>query len=195
MKIRLELILVITISVMLTINQTQVGSIVGKNIQDEKVLDNTIGQDVQNYNVESIEETFKIKQDIEENNYVGTFGEEVYTSADQAIGDFTPEVEIEGEFSSPVEEGALEEGSVNLDLPGEGDYNVVGDVNNLRSQYIQNSGAEDSVNFYSDTAVQAGLSLERLSDSRAIDGDYVWKFYSQNIISMAYALYQEDIVC
>lgn len=196
MKIRLELILVITISVMIIVNQTYVDSSIEKNITFDSPLESITGENTEDYNINTnaIKETTAIKQEINEDSYIDSFGKEIYTSFDDAIEDFAPEVGIEGEFSSQIQQGEIQEDSLIIDLPGEGDYNIEGSISNLQSQYIQNPSAEDSEMFYSDTAVQAGLSLERLSDIRSVDGNYLWKFYSQNIVSMAYALYQDDIM-
>ena len=116
-----------------------------------------------------------------------------YLSMNEVLDNFNPNVNIVGEYNSEITEGKLEDGNSSITLPGNGQYQIGGNVSELRAQYIQNSGAETIQSFYSENAIQAGLRLNRINDGRSLDGNYSWKLYSNNTESMKYALYQEDI--
>ncbi len=118
--------------------------------------------------------------------------EENEQNLNETLSDFDPNFNVTGEYIGDEVEGGIDEG-LNITVPNQGLYNINGNISQLESQYIQNSGAELDQDFYSNNAVQAGLSLERIKDNRSIEGEYVWKFYSNNTETMTYSLYQENI--
>lgn len=118
--------------------------------------------------------------------------EENDLSLNETLNDFNPNFNITGEYLGDEIEGKIDE-NLNIPIPNQGFYNINGSISQLESQYLQNPGAELNQNFYSNTAVQAGFSLERIKDNRSIEGEYAWKFYSNNTESMTYSLYQENI--
>ncbi len=118
--------------------------------------------------------------------------EENELSLNETLNDFDPNFNVTGEYLGGEIEGEIDEG-LNITVPNQGLYNINGNISQLESQYIQNPGAELDQDFYSNNAVQAGLSLERIKDNRSIEGEYVWKFYSSNTEFMTYSLYQENI--
>ncbi|MHA1224928.1 MAG: hypothetical protein ACTSP3_17090, partial [Candidatus Heimdallarchaeaceae archaeon] len=121
------------------------------------------------------------------------FGKKIYGSLNESLADFNPEIQVDGEYKSEVSRNNLLDENITLMLPGEGIYGISGNVSQLESQYIENGNAEENKTFYSDNALQAGLPLKRQEDNRSQEGNHVWKFYSNSIDSMVYALYQEDI--
>jgi hypothetical protein len=118
--------------------------------------------------------------------------EENEQNLNKTLSNFNPNFNVTGEYLGDEIVGEINEGS-NITIPNQGLYNINGNISQLESQYVQNSGAELDQDFYSNNAVQAGLSLQRIKDNRSIEGEYVWKFYSNNIESMTYSLYQENI--
>ncbi|MFW9851663.1 MAG: hypothetical protein ACFFDS_01830 [Candidatus Thorarchaeota archaeon] len=118
--------------------------------------------------------------------------EENEQNLNETLSDFDPNFNVTGEYLGDEIEGEIDEG-LNITIPNQGLYNINGSISQLESQYIQNPGAELDQDFYSYNAIQAGLSLERIKDNRSIEGEYVWKFYSNNTESMIYSLYQENI--
>ncbi|MHA2357388.1 MAG: hypothetical protein ACXABK_01290, partial [Candidatus Heimdallarchaeaceae archaeon] len=109
------------------------------------------------------------------------------------LQEFMPNLNITSKYQGEEIEGEFSDENVSLTLPSQGQYYVDGNISNLESQYIQNSGAENNQNFYSEGIINAGLSLNRLKDLRSMGGEYVWKFYSNNTETMTYGLYQDDL--
>ncbi|MCG3221184.1 MAG: hypothetical protein H7641_07370 [Candidatus Heimdallarchaeota archaeon] len=112
---------------------------------------------------------------------------------DDVLDEFQPNVNVSSIYSKNEVSEEINNGNLTISLPSQGQYNFEGNVSEIESQYIQNSGAENEVGFYSVDAINAGLSLERVEESRSFEGSYVWKFFSSNTETMSYALYQQDI--
>ncbi|MCE7743479.1 MAG: hypothetical protein GOP50_13600 [Candidatus Heimdallarchaeota archaeon] len=126
----------------------------------------------------------------EKNTQFKTLGEE--ETLEETLNSFNPNVNITGDYAGEDIEGTIGDNSTII-LPGNGEYSLEGNVTNLESQYIQNPGAEEELQFYSEDATNVGLGLERIEEANSFNGDYAWKFYSQNTESITYALYQEDL--
>ena len=115
---------------------------------------------------------------------------------EDVLDSFNPDVNITGDYTGESIEGNIANGNTNVILPGKGMYSFEGNISELKAQYMQNPGAEQDVQFYSEGAINVGLGLERIENSvnvTSYSGDYSWKFYSQNTEEITYALYQEDI--
>ncbi len=112
---------------------------------------------------------------------------------EDVLDEFQPNVNVSSIYSKNEVSEEIKKGNLTIALPSQGQYNFEGNVSEIESQYIQNSDAENEVDFYSVDAINAGLSLERVEENRSFEGSYVWKFFSSNTVPMSYALYQQDI--
>ncbi|NPD89406.1 MAG: hypothetical protein HGN29_11855 [Asgard group archaeon] len=112
---------------------------------------------------------------------------------DGVLDEFQPNVNVSTIYSKNEVSKEINNGNLTISLPSQGQYSFEGNVSEIESQYVQNSGAENEVGFYSADAINAGLSLERVEESRSFEGSYVWKFFSSNTESISYALYQQDV--
>lgn len=126
----------------------------------------------------------------EKNMQLETSGNEV--TLDETLDTFEPNLNITGDYTGENTEGIIGENS-SIALPGNGEFSIEGNVTNLKSQYIQNPGAEQDLQFYSEDVTNVGLGLERIESTDSFSGDYAWKFYSYNTQSITYALYQGDL--
>ena len=114
-------------------------------------------------------------------------------SIEDSLNGFSPNMSLTGNYVGESLEGNLEDKNSSIFLPSNGQFTLEGNVTNLQSQYINNPGAENDQEFYSEDAIVPGLDFERLYYSGSRNGNYVWKFYSYNSESIRYALYQDDI--
>jgi hypothetical protein len=115
------------------------------------------------------------------------------SSLEDSLNGFNPNMNLTGNYVGDSVEGNLSGNDSTIILPSNGQFTLEGNVTNLQSQYINNPGAENDEEFYSEDAIVPGLEVERLYYSGSRNGDYVWKFYSYNSESIRYALYQKDI--
>ncbi len=134
--------------------------------------------------VSNVEQGFSNSEDVWEENNI---------SLADTLDSFSPNVSLEANYTGQEIVGKIEDGDSIVSVPGQGMYNLEGEIVNMEVQYIQNPGAEVQESFYSENVIQAGLSIERTMDPRSIEGDNVWKFYSSNTETMTYSLYQENI--
>lgn len=148
------------------------------------IEDSVYGNKYREDTVSNVEQGFSSLEDGWEENNV---------SFTETLDSFNPNVSLEANYTGQEIAGKIEDGDSNISVPGQGMYNLRGEIVNMEVQYIQNSGAELQESFYSDNVMQAGLSIERIVDPRSIEGDSVWKFYSSNTETMTYSLYQENI--
>ncbi len=112
---------------------------------------------------------------------------------EDALNGFSPNISLTGDYLGEPLEGNFEDENSSIFLPSNGQYSLEGNITDLQSQYINNPGAEDNQEFYSEGTIKAGVEVERLHYSGSWDGEYVWKFYSYNSESIMYALNQKDI--
>ncbi len=150
----------------------------------DSIEDSVNGNNYREYTVSNVEQGFSGLED---------GWEESNVSLTETLDSFNPNVSLEANYTGQEIAGKIEDGDSILSVPGQGKYNLRGEIANMEVQYIQNSGAEVQESFYSDNVMQAGLSIERTADPRSIEGDNVWKFYSSNTETMTYSLYQENI--
>ncbi len=150
----------------------------------DSIEDSVNGNNYREYTVSNVEQGFSGLEDGWEENNV---------SLTETLDSFNPNVSLEANYTGQEIAGKIEDGDSIISVPGQGMYNLRGEITNMEVQYIQNSGAEVQESFYSDNVMQAGLSIERTADPRSIEGDNVWKFYSSNTETMTYSLYQENI--
>ncbi len=160
-----------------------------------------------NNKVEKITANDSIEDSVYENNYRENTGsnveqglsssediwEENNVSLTETIDSFNPNVSLEADYTGQQIVGKVEDGDSIISTPGQGMYNLEGEIVDMEVQYIQNPGAEVQESFYSENVIQAGLSIEKTVDPRSIEGDNVWKFYSSNTETMTYSLYQDNI--
>ncbi len=134
----------------------------------------------------------KEKTNTEENRLsLEALGEE--ETLEETLNAFNPEVNVTGNYVGENTNGIIGEYNSSITLPGNGEYSIEGNVTNLESQYIQNPGAEEQSKFYAEDATNVGLGLERIEETDSLEGNYAWKFYSYNMESITYALYQKDL--
>ncbi len=150
----------------------------------DSIEDSVNGNNYREYTVSNVEQGFSGLEDGWEENNVSLI---------ETLDSFNPNVSLEANYTGQEIAGKIEDGDSIISVPGQGKYNLRGEIANMEVQYIQNSGAEVQESFYSDNVMQAGLSIERTADPRSIEGDNVWKFYSSNTETMTYSLYQENI--
>ncbi len=150
----------------------------------DSIEDSVNGNNYREYTVSNVEQGFSGLEDGWEENNVSLI---------ETLDSFNPNVSLEANYTGQEIAGKIEDGDSIISVPGQGMYNLRGEITNMEVQYIQNSGAEVQESFYSDNVMQAGLSIERTADPRSIEGDNVWKFYSSNTETMTYSLYQENI--
>ncbi|TFG08656.1 hypothetical protein EU534_02660, partial [Candidatus Heimdallarchaeota archaeon] len=115
---------------------------------------------------------------------------------DETLESFNPNISITGDYTNKNIVGNIGGEFSTISLPGRGEYSLQGNVTNLEAQYIQNPGAEQDLQFYSETATNVGLGLERIENSgekSSYSGNYLWRYYSLNVDPITYAVYQEDI--
>lgn len=151
---------------------------------DDSIEDSVHGNSYRENTVSNVEQGFSSAEDVWEENNV---------SLTETLDSFNPNVSLEANYIGQEIVGKIEDGDSVISVPGQGMYNLEGEIVNMEVQYIQNSGAEVQESFYSENVIQAGLSIERTVDPRSIEGDNVWKFYSSNTETMTYSLYQENI--
>ncbi len=131
----------------------------------------------------------KDQEELEEQTTINSGG----NSLEDSLNAFNPNMNLTGNYIGDSLEGNLEDNDSSISLPSNGQFTLEGNITNLQSQYINNPGAENNQEFYSEDAIVPGLEVERLYYSGSRNGDYVWKFYSYNSESIKYALYQKDI--
>lgn len=148
------------------------------------IEDSVHGNSYRKDTVSNVEQGFSSSEDVWEENNI---------SFTETLASFNPNVSLEAKYTGQQIVGKIEDGDSIIAVPGQGIYNLEGEIVNMEAQYIQNPGAEVQESFYSENVIQAGLSIERALDPRSIEGDNVWKFYSSNTETMTYSLYQESI--
>jgi len=148
------------------------------------IEDSVHGNSYRKNTVSNVEQGFSGSEDVWEENNI---------SLTEILDSFNPNVSLEAKYTGQQIVGKIEDGDSIIAVPGQGMYNLEGEIVNMEVQYIQNPGAEVQESFYSENVIQAGLSIERTVDPRSIEGDNVWKFYSSNTETMTYSLYQENI--
>jgi len=176
---RIVLLSYLTIASIFLINiNINTGYIVGEESQDRTNNGNYIKEEIN-----------PIKDDLNlETSELSLF--------EDTLESFNPNVSITGDYNSENIAGNIVDEDTTITLPGRGEYSLQGNITNLEAQYIQNPGAELDLQFYSETATNVGLGLERIESSvekSSYSGDYLWRYYSQNTETTTYALYQEDI--
>ncbi|MHA1399168.1 MAG: hypothetical protein ACTSQE_02295 [Candidatus Heimdallarchaeaceae archaeon] len=114
-------------------------------------------------------------------------------SFQSSLEDFRPQVETAGDYISSIFYGDIEEQNKTITLTEPGVYRINGNISNLESVLIQNPGAENAQPFYADSVSQTGLELERINDNTSYEGNYSWKFYSNNTSPLMYSSYQKDL--
>ena len=169
-----------------------------ETMNDFGLIDSNISNDFRKMANYAEEETINFNQyqddtkdnlinlDQSESDYNKTLNDVLY--------EFQPNVNVSSIYSKNEVGEGIENDNLIISLPSQGQYSFDGNMTEIQSQYIQNSGAENEEGFYSTGAINAGLSFERIEDVRSFEGSYAWKFFSSNTESMSYALYQKDIV-
>ena len=198
MKYKKLLFVILIIVGLSTMNQGFLSATHGVGVYNTD-WDNEVESDVtRDIDIDNNDDTSNYQRSMDYNTEQGfssTEGvwEENNVSLTETLDSFSPNVSFEANYTGGLVEGNIEDGDSIISVPGQGTYDLEGNITNMEVQYLQNSGAETQPVFYSDSAIQAGLSLERITDPRSIEGDNAWKFYSSNTETMTYSLYQENI--
>ncbi|MHA1868118.1 MAG: hypothetical protein ACTSXD_08615 [Candidatus Heimdallarchaeaceae archaeon] len=112
----------------------------------------------------------------------------------ETTSNFAPEIGLNGSYKSEIKHLNISEQETGMTLPEEGDYFLVGNVSNLKTNIIQNSGAETTEDFYANNSDHTGIQLQRALANNSFFGNYSWKIYANNTTSLKYSTYMKDLL-